>query len=90
MPLSKAQVDALRVTGTAKFSTALQAVNDQPYKLFTMQESFGSEGYVPTMLGGLGAGQRAGAQLHQVVNPKRFLEVVQVAIPKVRQEALVQ
>lgn len=57
MPMSRAQVDQLKVTGTAKFSTQLSAVADATYRLFTTQEKFGSEGYVPTMLSGLGAGQ---------------------------------
>ncbi len=57
MPLSQAQVDELRVTGTSSFETQLSQVADETYKLFTMQESFGSEGYVPVLLGGIGAGQ---------------------------------
>lgn len=57
MPLSQAQVDELRVTGTSAFETTLSQAVDETYKLFTMQESFGSEGYVPLMLSGIGAGQ---------------------------------
>lgn len=57
MPLSTEQVDVLRVTGTSSFETALTQAVDETYKLFTMQESYGSEGYVPMMLSGIGAGQ---------------------------------
>lgn len=57
MPLSQAKVDELRVTGTSSFETQLSQVADETYKLFTMQESFGSEGYVPVLLGGVGAAQ---------------------------------
>lgn len=57
MPLSQAQVDELRVTSTSKFETQLTQVSEQIYKLFTTQDTFGSEGYVPVMLGGVGAGQ---------------------------------
>lgn len=57
MPLSQAQVDELRVTGTSSFETQLSQSVDETYKLFTAQESFGSEGYVPVLLGGIGAGQ---------------------------------
>lgn len=57
MPLSQAQVDELRVTGTSAFETQLSQAVDETYKLFTMQESFGATGYVPVLLGGIGAGQ---------------------------------
>lgn len=57
MPLSQAQVDEVRVTGTSSFETQLSQAVDETYKLFTLQESFGSEGYVPVMLSGIGAGQ---------------------------------
>jgi hypothetical protein len=46
----------IKSTATAKFETALAAAG--PTSLpFVMQDTFGAEGYVPTLLGGLGAGQ---------------------------------
>lgn len=57
MPLSQTQVDQLKVTTTSSAETVLSQAVDETYKLFTQQESFGSEGYVPVMIGGLGAAQ---------------------------------
>lgn len=57
MPLSQAQVDELRVTVSSAAETQLSQVVDETYKLFTMQDVFGSEGYVPVLMSGIGAAQ---------------------------------
>lgn len=57
MPLSQAQADEMRVTGTSKFESVLSQAVDQTYKLFTFQDTFGSEGYAPVLMGGIGGGQ---------------------------------
>ncbi len=55
MSLSAADLASIKSTATSKFETSIQNVSEQTYKLFTVQDTFGTEGYVPTMLGGLGA-----------------------------------
>lgn len=55
--VSDIDLPLIKSTATSKFETELQAASEQTYRLFTMQDTFGAEGYVPTMLGGLGEAQ---------------------------------
>lgn len=57
MSLSAADLALIKSTATSKFETELQAAVEQTYRLFTVQDTFGAEGYVPTILGGLGPAQ---------------------------------
>lgn len=69
MPLSTAQVDEARVTSTSAFETELQREVEQVYRLFTVQDTFGSEGYMPILLGGIGSGQEwLTTRLMQAIN----------------------
>lgn len=69
MPLSQAQVDEARVTSTSAFETQMQREVEQVYRLFTVQDTFGSEGYMPILLGGIGSGQEwLTTRLMQAIN----------------------
>lgn len=57
MILTADDLALIKSTATSKFETELQATPDQTYRLFTVQDTFGAEGYVPTILGGMGPAQ---------------------------------
>jgi len=91
MSLSAADLALIKSTKTSKFETVLANVSEQTYQLFTVQDTFGAEGYVPTLLGGLGAGQEwlTSRVLHSVNEfGVRFVGKVYENSVQVKKEAL--
>jgi phage major head subunit gpT-like protein len=50
-------LDAMRSTFSSKFDSELQSAADPSYEGITERDTFGSEGYVPFLMGGVGSGQ---------------------------------
>lgn len=89
--VSAIDLPLIKSTATSKFDTDLQQTTEQTYRLFTMQDTFGAEGYVPTMLGGLGEAQEwlTSRVLHSVDEfGVRFVGKVYENSIKVKKEAL--
>lgn len=57
MTISAAALAELKSTLSAKFATDLAARVEKAYEAFVTRDTFGSEGYVPFLIGGVGAGQ---------------------------------
>ena len=48
----------IKSTGSAKFESDLQQVTPRTYELFTTKDTYGAEGYVPFLMGGLGQSEQ--------------------------------
>jgi phage major head subunit gpT-like protein len=56
--VATADLPLIKSTASAKFEATLQAAAEQTYRLFTTQDSYSTtEGYVPTIMGGIGPAQ---------------------------------
>lgn len=55
--VSELDLPLIKSTATAKFDTILQENVQGLHRAFTMLDSYGTEGWVPTMLGGMGPSQ---------------------------------
>lgn len=57
MPLSNEAIEQIKTTGSAKFVDTLAARVGRAFEQIITRDTFGSAGYVPFMLGGVGTGQ---------------------------------
>jgi phage major head subunit gpT-like protein len=55
--VSELDLPLIKSTATSKFDTILQENVQSVHRAFTMLDSYGAEGWVPTMLGGMGPSQ---------------------------------
>lgn len=58
----------IKSTGSAKFESDLQQVTPRTYELFTSKDTYGAEGYVPFLMGGIGQSEEwvAARTLHEI------------------------
>ena len=56
LALTSSQLDAARSTFSSKFDTIFDARPDPQYNAITERDTYGSEGYIPFWMGGVGSG----------------------------------
>jgi phage major head subunit gpT-like protein len=71
--LSAEALALIKSTGSAKFESDLQQVTPRAYELFTTPDTYGSEGYVPFLMGGLG-------QSEEWVNARTLHEIKEYGV----------